>query len=207
MRLTKEIRENIIAAAICASDAVKLNTELDADLKALAKLAYKLTVKIPAALENLTKAEKAEWLIAESAIALDHPGFQYWGNRRDDDDTLSRYLPFDDPVVVPRHQGAVRAADYPELQAAADAAVVKHKAALKYEQDLTAKLWAIVNSTSTVKQLAELWPEGVEFLPPIVAKSTALVPIDTVKAVNATLKLPRTTATTTATAARTRKKG
>ena len=199
MRLTKEIRADIIEKALAASDLAKLGAELDADMKALAKLAYNLAVKVPPAISKLTKAEKSKWLLTDTTIALDHPAFQGW-RAGYTSDTMSRYLPFDDPVIVPRYQDAVKAADYPELQAAADAVAAKHKAVVKYERDLRGNLCAIVNSASTAKQLAELWPEGAEFLPPTVAEPSALVPTDTITAVNIALQLPRSPA-------RPRKKG
>lgn len=195
MILTKQIREQIIDAAIAKSELPKHRAKVKADIQKLGKLAYSLAVKVPKEVAALPAEVKAAWLQSVTSLEILSEGFSrnYNCEARDAwrrQENLPSDIKLDDPVLVGRYFGSVKAADHPKLKASAETVLAAHRAANAYEDDLRAQLRAIVAAANTSDQLLKTWPECKPFLPPETVKSRALVDTKTVDSVNKILNLP-----------------
>lgn len=192
MKLTNEIRKQIVDAALAKSELPKMRAKVEKDLQALAKAAYKAAVSIPAGIRKLPPEVSAEWLRRDTHIEISAPGFQRYNHYRSnspDRQFLCVTIKLDDPVVVPQRFGMVKADEHPHVAKLAAEVHTDHLAANAYEDDLRRSLRAITSSANTSEQLLRTWPEGKKFLPAEKPKSRALVDTKTVIEVNEKLGL------------------
>mgnify|MGYP000143186932 CR=1 FL=1 len=73
--------------------------------------------------------------------------------------------------------------------ASAEAVIREHYALAKAKDELRANLRSILYSCATDKRLREVWPEGMQFMPPAMWAARAVVPVTLVAKVNDTLGL------------------
>lgn len=193
MKLTNEIRKQIVDAAIAKSKVPKMREHVLQGRRALALKAYQAAVAVPSEIANLPYSVSAAWVRRVSTIFVYADGFSRYDNFDSRPDTARGLLPvelkLEDPVVVPLHFNQVMAKEHPAVAKAAAKLHADHLAANEYEDTLRQKLSAIVASANTVEQLLRTWPEGKPFVPAPKTPVRALVDTKTVAEINETLGL------------------
>ncbi|WVR18318.1 nucleotide modification associated domain 5 [Bordetella phage PY223] len=179
MRLTKEMRENIIEAAMRKA----FKARDDAHDKATTALADALYNYTHGEAEKIAKKLPQGWIDARNNIGIKAAGF---GWRNNDLKNYSLKLSKARPFPAYGNRDIPVGGAHPLNEQAQD--VAEEFQTIKRDKDaLRAKLSALVWSVTTVPRLLEAWPECEQFLPQSTPKQTALVPVQLVPELNAAL--------------------
>lgn len=180
MRLTKEMREYIIAHAMSKAFSARHKAH-DKATTALADAVYRREYE---AVGKLAEKLPENWCNTGSEIVIEAAGFDWRGREH-----KSSRLAMSKSRRMPRHQSSnpVKIGGAHPLNDMAQAVAEEYKAIRRDKEALRAKLTTLVYSVTTVPRLLELWPECKPLLPEAPKATTALVPVDLVPEVNALL--------------------
>lgn len=192
-RLTNDQRKAIVATAVASFFKVR-EDKFQASKVALADAVYRNA--ITPAEEKRALAMPRRWYHMVAHISVDCRGFYYRGETdreriSDGWEQVANTLKLSTERPCPAIWGTeLRIDKNHPLFTVAQSIVDERKAILAEKGSLGVSIRAIVNSVTTLKKLKEIWPQGAKFFPDeAVAHSTALVPVDTITAVNKLLGL------------------
>ena len=210
MKLTNDIRKQIIDKAVASTDIPKRREKLKKDIKALALTVVKAQTKVPECLVAIwanpeTRAQCAGFLYTTSKVSIQADGFSYRHcdlhkqHTNYDPHNLPVEVVLDDPILAPhgskyaylRTSNTEVAVDPSHVKAAAE--LVKfHRDTNAQEESVRTNLHSIVYAANTKAQLMKVWPEGEAFIPAEKVKPTmALLPAETILEVNRKLGLSK----------------
>ena len=163
LRLTQEIRGQIIKAAIAA----KFDKRDAAYEKSRIVLADAIYKNACGAYERSARRLPAEWFNSENGICLSHDRYRWHGGTGVPD----RYLTMSRSRPLPYHSHDVFKVDgnHP-LNDMCNAVADECAAIAKDKDELRDKLHALLYSVQTAEKLHEVWPEGKRFFPSLPAK-------------------------------------
>lgn len=181
MRLTKEIREDIIYKAMSKA----FDARDKAHEKATTALADALYAHEYGAAEKIARKLPQGFCSASNYIRIGAAGFSWRGGR---DGLKHNGLKMSKSRPVPVYTGEdIKVGGSHPLNDQAQAVAEEYQAIQRDKAALRAKLEALVYSVTTVAKLRDAWPECEKFLPAAAPKSTSLVPVELVPEVNAAL--------------------
>lgn len=185
MRITKEMRESIIARCVKATFA-KRTEKYEASRVKLADALYQ---REHGSAEKIAAKLPKEWHHTIGSICIDHDGYHYRSTyRKPPPNTVNHELKLSKLRLAPHSSSLhIKVPKGDPLHKQADDISREGCAIEKESQDLRDKLTRLLESVTTDKKLLEVWPDGKKFFPDFtpVARSTEIIPVSLVKQVNA----------------------
>jgi hypothetical protein len=200
VRLSRDMKDTIVAKAMKDFKAAEIK-QLELDVQAFANKAYEH--KFGEGERVILKAGLPEiWYAKDDTLHIECEGFEYrstysWPGSdvffHTRYDTLNEKLKLGCDRVFPGNSSADCTVEiepdhplYKEARKLVQRYVKLHAA----ENELREKVWALLASCNTTKQLEAAWPEAVQFLPQGIATTTALVPVGLSDQINKALGIP-----------------
>lgn len=183
MRLTNDMRRDTVVAAL-ESKFKKRRDDHAKATTALAKAIYRLEFGDVAKIA--TKLPEV-WITRDTVVHIDCAGFTWRTSTSEKQQHNALSLGGAHPVPQRQDCRPIKIAPTHHLYDQAQAVANEHQAIRAERAELESQLNGIVASVTTVDALLKLWPQAKRFLPKIKPKSTAIVPVDLINAVNASL--------------------
>jgi hypothetical protein len=182
-KLTKEQKKTIVEAALTAnfSDVEKT---YKASRTALADAIYETEY---GAAEAIAKKLPSGWCRNDRHLRIVCTGFGYG---KSSESSSSNFETSKDRFWPQGYAATEITLSHPQYVQAQEV-LRQHAAIYKARQELESKLYALVASCGTLKQLHAAWPLGAEFFPEEKVTGTALVPINLVPEINKIMGLPQ----------------
>lgn len=199
MKLSKDMKATIVTKAMKDfKTAEKL--QLEADLQVFANTAYEH--KFGTGEKAILAAKLPEfWYAKDDDISIECEGFG-WRNRGypgaanlfdAEYDELPQTIKLGQDRIFPGNSSADQTIEIDPkhpLFKEARKLVQRYTKLHTAEKELREKVWSLLASCSTTKQLEAAWPEAIQFLPQGIATSTALVPVGLSDQINKALGIP-----------------